>query len=141
MSFREKSAWISFVCLLLLALAYFAGMHHHPHDAEGRDLINPLHLALAIFGAFVLLQLVLHLIITVQAPKDAHTPKDERELLIELRAARVGFYALVVGEFLSLAGVHVHGSWGALMSSVLYAILIAWLIKLGTEIVQYRRGR
>jgi hypothetical protein len=135
MSFREKSAWISFVCLLLLTVACVAATVHHPHDAEGH-----LHLALAVFGAFGLLQVVLHLIVVAQAPKDARTPKDERELLIELRAARVGFYALVIAEVLAMAGVHVHGSWGTFMGTVLIAILIAWLVKLGTEITLYRRG-
>jgi len=135
MSFREKSAWISFICLLFLTGAYFAGMHHPPHDAEGH-----LHLALAVFGGFLLLQVVLHLIVVAQAPKDARTPKDERELLIELRAARVGFYALVVGELLAMGGVHVHGRWPTFMGTVLLAILIAWLVKLGTEVTLYRRG-
>lgn len=141
MSFREKSAWISFICLLLLTVAYFeVGMHHDPHDAEGHNLINPLHMTLAIFGAFALLQVVSHLIVVAQAPKDARTPKDERERLIELRAARVGFYALVGGEFLAMALFHAHGRALTLMSTVLLAILIAWLVKLGTEVTLYRRG-
>ena len=140
MSFREKSAWISFVCLLLLTVAYFAGMHHHPHDAEGHDLIGPLHMAIAIFGAFALLQVVLHLIVVAQSPKDARTPKDERERLIELRAARVGFYALVVAALGAMALFHVHGRALTLMDTIMLAILIAWLIKVGTEVVLYRRG-
>ena len=140
MSFREKSAWISFICLLLLTLAYFAGMHHHPHDAEGHDLISPLQIALAIFGSFAILQVVLHLIVVAQAPKDARTPKDERERLIELRAARVGFYALVVGELVAMLLFHVHGQAWTLMNTLMLALLIAWLIKVGTEVVLYRRG-
>ncbi len=98
MSFREKSAWVSFVCLLLLTFGVLHSMHFHTHDAQGHDVIDPLHLALAIFVGFIVLQVVLHLIIAAQSPKDARTPKDERERFIELRAARIGFYSLVVGE-------------------------------------------
>ena len=140
MSFREKSAWISFVCLLLLTLGVVSSQHFHQHDAQGHDLINPLHLALGIFLGFALLQVVLHLIIRAQSPQDARTPKDERERLIELRAARIGFYSLVVGELTAMALFHVHGRPGILMSTVLLAIFIGWLIKLGSEIVLYRRG-
>jgi len=141
MSFREKSAWISFICLLLLTLAFFVSQHFHPHDAQGHDdVIGAAHLAVAIFVGFVLLQVVLHLIVAAQSPKDARTPKDERERLIELRAARIGFYALVVGELTAMALFHAHGRPGILMFSILFAIFIAWLIKLGTEIVLYRRG-
>src|SRR5262245_15329806 len=96
MSFREKSAWISFVLLLLLGFA--TSHHYHPHDAQGRDLFNPATLFFGILLVFVLLQVVIHLIVALQAPKDARTPKDERERMIELRAARIGFYSLVVCE-------------------------------------------
>jgi hypothetical protein len=138
MSFREKSAWVSFVCLLLLTAGVVHSMHFHAPDAQGHDV--PLHLALAIVVGFLVLQLVLHVIIAAQSPKDARTPKDERERFIELRAARIGFYSMVVGELTAMALFHVHGRSGTLMWTVLLAILIAWLIKLGSEIVFYRRG-
>ncbi|HVY64273.1 MAG TPA: hypothetical protein VHH11_05560 [Gammaproteobacteria bacterium] len=140
MSFREKSAWISLVCLLLPTVAFTVGQHFHPHDAQGHDLVNPLHLVLAILGGFLLLQAVLHLIVVLRAPRDARTPKDERERLIELRAARVGFYALVIGEFVAMALFHAHGRAFTLMNTVLLAILVAWLLKLGSEVALYRRG-
>jgi len=140
MSFREKSAWVSFACLLLFTLGVFHSQHVHTHDAQGNDLITPLHLALAIFVGFIVLQVVLHVIIAVQSPKDARTPKDERERFIELRAARIGFYSLVVGELIAMGAFHAHGRVNTMMWSVLFAILVAWLIKLGSEIVLYRRG-
>jgi len=140
MSFREKSAWISFVCLLLLTIGVVQSQHFHTHDAQGHDVVDPLHLALAIFVGFIVLQVVLHLIVAAQSPKDARTPKDERERFIELRAARIGFYALVVAELGAMGAFHAHGRVGILMWSVLLGIFIAWLIKLGSEIVFYRRG-
>ena len=129
MSFREKSAWISFICLLLLVLTFFVGLHHHPQNAQGH-----LYLALGVVVGFVLLQVVLHVIVVAQSPKD------ERERFIELRGARIGFYSLVVGELTAMAAFHAHGHVDMLMWSILLAILIAWMIKLGSEIVLYRRG-
>ena len=134
MSFREKSAWISFVLLLLLTVAFFMSQHVR------HDVVDPAHLFLAILVGFILLQIVLHLIVAALSPKDARTPKDERERLIELRAARIGFYSLVVGELIAMAAFHAHGRVGTLMWTVLFAIFVAWLIKLGSEIVLYRRG-
>jgi hypothetical protein len=89
---------------------------------------------------FALLQAVLHAVIAVRAPHEARTPKDERERLIELKAARVGFYAVVIGEVLALGSVHVHGSFRLTTSLVMIAVLLGWLIKLGSEISFYRRG-
>jgi len=133
MSFREKCAWISFVLLVLLAI----GMAM-PGFLSG---IDGLHYFLALLLGFALLQVLLRVIIAWQAPKDARTPKDEREHLIDLRATRIGFYALVAGVLLSMLLVHLHGNpWGGLHSMML-AVLIAWAIKFAGEIVYYRRGR
>ena len=88
-----------------------------------------------------LLQVLLRVIVARQAPKDARTPKDEREQLIELKAARIGFYALVAGVLLSMLLVHVHGNPWASLRSMFLSVLVAWAIKFASEIVYYRRGR
>ena len=135
MSFREKCAWVSFVLLVLLIVGFALGGHLE------LDGIDGLHYFLALILGFALLQVLLRVIIARQAPKDARTPKDEREQLIDLKAARTGFYALVAGVLLSMLLVHVHGNpWTGLESMVL-AVLVAWAIKFATEIVYHRRGR
>jgi len=134
-SFREKCAWISFVLLLLLTVGFALGGHLR------LDGIDGLHYFLALILGFALLQVLLRVIVARQAPKDARTPKDEREQLIDLKASRIGFYALVTGVLLSMLSVHVHGNpWSALESMVL-AVLVSWAIKFASEIVYYRRGR
>jgi cytochrome b561 len=132
MSFREKCAWVSFVLLLLLLLGVAAAGH-----LEGAGF----HYFLALMIGFVLLQVLLRLIIAWQAPKDARTPKDEREQLIDLKAARIGFYALVAGVLLAMLAVHVHGNPWSGLHTMMLAVLLAWAIKFLSEIVYYRRGR
>jgi cytochrome b561 len=132
MSFREKCAWVSFVLLLLLLLGVAAAGH-----LEGAGF----HYFLALMIGFVLLQVLLRLIIAWQAPKDARTPKDEREQLIDLKAARIGFYALVAGVLLAMLAVHVHGNPRSGLHTMMLAVLLAWAIKFLSEIVYYRRGR
>jgi uncharacterized membrane protein len=88
MSFREKSAWISFVLLLLLLLAFL--LPTVGARLRGGELdVDSAHYFLGLIVGFALLQAVLHAIIAVRAPHEARTPKDERERLIELKAARV----------------------------------------------------
>jgi len=131
MSFREKCAWISFVLLLLLLVGVAVGGHI---GAAG------FHYFLSLLIGFALLQVLLRVIIRLQAPKDARSPKDERDQLIDLKASRIGFYAMVAGVLLAMLAVHVHGNpWSGLHTMVL-AVLVAWEIKLGAEIVYYRRG-
>ena len=132
MSFREKCAWVSFVLLMLLLLGVAAAGH-----VEGAGF----HYFLALMIGFVLLQVLLRLIIAWQAPKDARTPKDEREQLIDLKATRIGFYALVAGVLLAMLAVHVHGNPWSGLHTMMLAVLLAWAIKFFSEIVYYRRGR
>lgn len=133
MSFREKCAWVSFVLLVLLVI----GVAFPPQRVEG---IQGLHYFLSLLLGFVVLQVILRLIFALQAPKDARTPKDERERLIDIKAARVGFYALVAGVLVAMLAVHFHGNpWSGLHTMVL-AVLVAWAIKFASEIVYYRRG-
>jgi hypothetical protein len=138
MSFREKSTWISFVLLLMLLGGYVWPLYKASSgQTDGGDLLGYYHNLLI---AFVALQVLLHVIVLVQSPRDARTPKDERERSIELKAFRIGFYVLVVGVLAAtFVGLHVAspylvGYW------MLASLMVAWLAKLCTQIVHYRRG-
>jgi hypothetical protein len=138
MSFREKSTWISFVLLLVVLGGYLWPIADASFGGEGDR--NLLHYFLALLLGFAALQVVLRVLVALRSPQDARAPKDERERLIELRAARIGFYALVAGVLLALLAMHVLFSLRVLAQSVMLALLVAWLVKLGSELVYYRRG-
>ena len=118
MSFREKSAWVSFVCLLLLTFGVAFSQHFHTHDAQGNDVVNPLHFALAIF-------------VGIHSPA-SRAARDHRGAVAEGRAhaegraravhraeaARIGFYSLVAGEVIAMGAFHAHGRVGTLMWTV-----------------------
>ena len=76
MPFREKSAWISLVGLIMSFGGFFVAM--------GRGLIpiygaRPMQLFFGCFIGFLILQVILHIIAAATAPKDAMAPADERE--------------------------------------------------------------
>jgi hypothetical protein len=137
MSFREKSAWVSFFCLLVFGGVWFRTVVrvelYHVREP------NPLLAFASLLGAFVLAEIVLHIVIAARDPKEARTPKDERERLIDLKAARVAFYVLMAGAWLSIATLHLNFDRLRMADSVLGAIIVAELAKFATEIVLYRR--
>jgi hypothetical protein len=137
MSFREKSAWISFCCLLVFGgywLRNTVGVEvYHARQA------NPMVAFFSLLGALVLTEVVLHIAIAVQDPRDARTPKDEREILIDLKASRVAFYVLMVGAWSSIATLHLNFDRLRLADTVLGAIIVAELVKFATQIALYRR--
>lgn len=140
MSFREKSAWISFVLLVLLLGGALWAVYL---AASGRSAeMNLLAYYHNLLVAFVALQILLHIIVVVRAPKDARAPKDERERLIELKAFRIGFYTLLVAELLALfPGAHML-PWDTdlVFHMFIMAIMVGWLAKLGSQLVYYRLG-
>ena len=139
MSFREKSAWISFVLLLAVFGAYFGRLAWVL--ATGRGGRELFHLFLVLIVALVILEIVLHILAAKTSPHDARLPKDERERLITMRATQVAFPVLVAGALASIGLIHLFVSAWLIAQSMLGAIVVAELVKFGTEIVLYRRSR
>ena len=140
LSFREKSAWISLVSLIVVFGAYFSyiGMVL-AGSARNRFALFPVMVAV-----FIVAEVVLHLAIATHSPRDARTSKDEREQLIELKATRTAFYVLLVSAFGSIGTVHLRLSdpgdhlW-LMMQAILFSIVFAEGVKFAKQIVLYRR--
>jgi hypothetical protein len=137
MSFREKSAWISFFCVLVFGGFWFRSVVRL--EVYHRREANPMLVFFSLLGALILTEIVLHIAIAARDPKEARTPKDEREKLIDLKAARVAFYVLMAGAWLSIGTLHLNFDRLRIADSVLGAIIVAELVKFGTQIALYRR--
>jgi hypothetical protein len=140
MSFREKSAWISFVSLFVVFGSYFTyiGM------VLAGVARNRFALFLLMAMVFIAAEVALHFVIATQSPGEARTQRDEREQLIELKATRTAFYVLLISAFLSLGTAHLHLSdpsdhlW-LMMQAILFSVVLAETVKFAREIVLYRR--
>jgi hypothetical protein len=75
MSFREKSAWITLIGILLVSALYF--LHVPTPFTRGPGLweLHVLGLAIALFIA---IEVIAYIVLFLRYPKDARTPKDER---------------------------------------------------------------
>ena len=138
MSFREKSAWISFVSIMVVFGAYFwnaARIAGHQVDSHTGFMIE-----VGLIAAFVVIEIVLHIAVAMQSPQEARAPRDEREWLIELKATRVAFQVLVVGALAGVGMMHVTRSVWVMGQHVLLAIVLAELIRFGMQILHFRRG-
>ena len=138
MSFREKSAWISFVTILVVFGAYFWTVSRHVAGLVDHQTAFNIEVGLLI--AFVLIEIVLHIAIAMQAPNEARAPRDEREQLIEMRATRVAFQVLVIGALACVGLMHMTRSASAIAQHVLLAVVVAELVKFGGQIFYFRRG-
>jgi hypothetical protein len=136
MSFREKSAWITLLAILLVFALY--GLH-------APRLSNPgpfeLHALFACFAAFLVIEAIAWLVLRLRYPEDSRTPKDERERLIDLRATRIAARCYVVLSFLAIAfALHLTNDNIAVGYYVVLAFVIAEIVNYGARIIYYRRG-
>jgi archaellum biogenesis protein FlaJ (TadC family) len=137
MSFREKSTWISFLLLLLIAVPFFYQfVRIESGDSSSQASF---HLFLLLVIVFVVGEVVLHAIIVMQSPRDARAPKDERERLIDLKAMRVAFFVLMTAAILVIVLVHFPVDRFAIIQALLLAVVVAELTMLGARLVYYRR--
>lgn len=138
MSFREKSAWISFFCLLLFGASWLTHALGIEFFHPAND--NPMRWFLGMLAGLIALEIALHVAIAIRSPREARTPKDERERLIDMKASRVAFYVLLVGAFASVGTLHVPGSSRFMIAQcVMGSIIFAALARFATQIALYRR--
>ena len=127
MSFREKSAWISLISTSAIYAIYFW---------NSRELGG----LLGTIVALAVVQTVLTIVVAAFAPKDAKAPLDERERLIDLRATRFA-YAALAG---SVACACFFGAFNPPIifktNALLFLLVIAEILRSGSQVVQYRRG-
>ena len=138
MSFREKSAWITFFTVLIFTVLWFTHVwrvqFRHARDE------NPMIWFFGTVAAVIALEIALHIAVAVRSPREARTPKDERERLIDMKASRVAFYVLLVGTFASIGTLHIPGANRLIMAQFLMgSILFALLSRFGTQIALHRR--
>ncbi len=137
MSFREKSAWITFVTILAVFIPFFwNSWRQYRGEITGRDAIGA---AFALLLTFVVLEIVLQVILAARAPREARSPRDEREQLIDMRATRAAFHVLIVGALAGVGTIHLTPSSWVMQQVVLFSIVLAELVRFGGQIVLFRR--
>lgn len=138
MPFREKSAWITLVCLVTACAMFFGPLSHNGHGLHGRMTF---YLFVHSVLAFIVLQIVLQIINAILAPKDARRPADERERLILLRAGRNAHVVLIIAVVLIPLGLHMDFNAPALMYHLMLALVISEIVRAASQIAYYRLGR
>jgi Na+/proline symporter len=90
--------------------------------------------------ALVVVQTVLTIAVAVFDPKNAQAPRDEREKLIELKAARFAYAGLATGVvfavfFAALPSPIIFGA-----NSLLLILVVTEIMRSSCQIVHYRRS-
>jgi hypothetical protein len=136
MSFREKSAWISFLTVLLATVVFFSARFFITLNLQA--VIN---LMIGCVVGLILLQALLTWLAARLGPPDARGPNDEREQAIQLRSFRVGYYVLVVSVVAMFFTGHATFSAHLLLFHALGALIVSTLSISLAQIIMFRLDR
>ena len=140
MSFREKSDWLSFASLCLLAIYFFEIGRGVVVGSPGGGPYYYFKLFWWLVGLLIAIQVVTHSVLVLRSPKEAELPLDERERLIHLRATPPAYFVLLVGAFLTIGTMHMGFTVWQFAHCILFVIWISELLRYGMRLYYYRRA-
>lgn len=139
MSFREKIHWVAFIALAGAFGWYFL---NYPWQIAGTP--EGMWASVGMLVPVVIFILVPMIIATsyfaIRTPKEANMKEDEREKAIHQRGTHWAYYPLVVGIWVNIFAT-INGLTGGYAINILIATLVvAELIRVGSQLYFYRRG-
>jgi hypothetical protein len=138
MSFREKSAWVMTVLMILAGLYYLNLV-----VGASRQLGVPAP-PVGIFVTYVVLVVIgpvaAQVGLAVSAPKEANAPADERERPLLQRAGNWSGTVLALGAVTSLLHYLQHGDGNLLFHMVLGSLIVAQIAEYVFQVALLRRS-
>ena len=139
MSFREKIHWIALVGLLSAFGWYFL---NYPWEIANspKGMYTAVWMLLPVTIIFLVPMIAGAAFFTIRSPKEADLKEDEREKGIHLRGTHLAYYPLAIGVQLNIF-VLINGfNYGYAVTILIATLVIAELIRVGSQLYYYRRG-
>lgn len=143
MSFREKLIWLQLLALAVFGVAYFGpvfGSYLGVTAVPGGQFMWMVYCILALIIGLPVAAVGMAIVASLRTPREARSPRDERDRVIALLGTRTGFYVLVTGVLVAMLSMHAGSGPVLLVNFMLFALLLAELSRLGTQVFLYRRG-
>jgi len=137
MAYREKTAWLTLICMVVAYAIYFPMMALRATPPTLFDILWSFGI---IAGAQAVAVIIGHIVLAAQAPGAAGRRPDERDKAIARRGASAGYYVLIAGTI--LVGVVMPFTEPApkIVNTALLAIVISQAVSLVLILLSYRRG-
>lgn len=138
MPYREKTAWLSVVTMLITFGPYFVFAALQSPEGDAVPNVGQL----AIFALTAVVQVIIlgagHLVLRRGSPDDARTPPDERDREIIRRSISYAYYVLIVGMILVGCVMPFNSDGWAIINAALFMIIAAEIVHYGAIVAGYR---
>ena len=137
MPFKEKSAWIMTLSLLMGGVVYFMTVMSMSSAMD--RLAPPIIPVVAVYTIIlVLISILGHTLIGLFSPKEANAPIDEREKMIFIRASSISSYAFGFGVITALGYYLISHDGDLLFYGVFASLMLGQLMEYVVRIALYR---
>lgn len=139
MSFRDKSALVTIVALLIASVVYVASL---VSAAGGKPLVDVAYQPYLIGFVIVLVivSVVGQIAVAVRSPKEATAPRDERERIIAWHSTSVSSVVLAIAAFVAITLSLIEIDWFWIANSVLALWVAAEILSGAVALTLSRRG-
>ena len=139
MSFREKLHWAAFVGIAGAFGWYFLTFPWAlVNSQEGIGAVAGMLVPVTII--IIAIMSAVAAFLAIRFPREASLKEDEREREIHRRGTHAAYYPLVLGVYGLLVAVFWGWSGALLLNLVLAVVVSAELVRVGTQLLLYRRG-
>lgn len=134
MAWREKTAWITLVAILIAYGVYFTVVSRSSSSAVSM---------MELFGVVTVIQVIAVIAVTAVlaavSGEEAREKPDERDRAVARRGASVAYFVLVVGV-ISVGAITSGRDPGRLANAGLFALVVAETVRQVIVVFSYRRG-
>ncbi len=137
MTFRERSAWI--MALIMLVTGLFFAYLARAIPAEAPPMAQ-LGVIVPYVGAVIIGSIVVQTVLAITYRRDAGKPADERERIVIDRAGNWSGVVLAVGVLSAAASYLVWENGNLLLQAIIGALIVAQVADYAFQIWLFRRG-
>jgi len=139
MSFREKIHWVAFLSLILGFGWYFMSYPWAVANTHG-GMLTAVWMLIPTTIIFLVPMVAGTVWFTIRTPKEANLKEDEREKTIHLKGTHAAYYPLVLGIWANIFALINGLSYGWSVNILMATLVLAELIRVGSQLYLYRRG-
>ena len=139
MPYREKTAWLTLIAMVVTFGPYFAIVALGFLPREALPNVRQLGLYAVAAVAYGLILGIGYLYLSRVSPEEARTPPDERDRAIMRRSISFAYYVLMAGVIEVGVIMPFSSSGWTIINAALFTIVAAEIVRNGVVVVSYRR--
>ncbi|QCB55996.1 hypothetical protein E5675_17195 [Sphingopyxis sp. PAMC25046] len=139
MSFREKIHWVTLVTMIL-AFGWYFLVYPWRIIGSPAGVMATAGMLVPVTIAIIVAMTVATAFLAIRSPREVHAREDERDRSFHMRGTHFGYYPLVVGIWINIFLIFWGMGQAEQLNLMIATLVLAELVRIGTQLYLYRRG-